>query len=100
MRASEQSEYAVTYALKHRGIKCKAMGRLKKPWDIETSNGLRIEVKDSDLHRGMWVVNLEAGQDRKADFLVIALRGLTGLRGTAQRLFVVLKTPIKKTCWH
>jgi hypothetical protein len=62
------------------------------PWDIETAGGLRIECKDSILHRGLWAVNTAnvSHKRRKAQWYVFCLRGLEGHRGIAQRLFVVL----------
>jgi hypothetical protein len=103
--AWRQSEYTVTYALRHRGISCKNVGRLNLPWDIITAGGLKIGVKDSELHRGKWAVNRRRhGQSKRGDpdFYVICLRGLQGFKGVAQRLFVILSNKEftgKMQCW-
>jgi hypothetical protein len=89
--AFQQSEYAVRYALEYRGVTCRNVGHLRQPWDIETANGIRIDVKDSQLRNGRWTVNLRRkGSPRLADFYVVCLRGLQGQRGFANRVFVIL----------
>lgn len=86
-----RSEYAVAYALKHRGVRCRNIGAQLKSWDIETENGVRIDVKDSLLTNGRWVVNLRRRRQKKhPDFYVVALRGLNGPHGETHRAFVIL----------
>jgi hypothetical protein len=70
-------------------VKATAVGRKNFSWDVVTENGIKVEVKDSELHQGMWVVNLR-GMQHDADFIAVSLRGLTGHRGFAQRVWVVL----------
>jgi hypothetical protein len=83
-------------------VSCKNVGRLNLPWDIITAGGLRIDVKDSELHRGKLAVNRRRSKRGDPDFYVICLRGLPGFKGVAQRLFVVLNNKEftgKMQCW-
>jgi hypothetical protein len=100
--AWRQSEISCAYALRHRGVRCKNVGHLNLPWDIVTRGGVRIDVKDSELHGGQWVVNLRRRGDKRkveADFYVVALRGLEGIRGVTFRLYVILPArPLRKKC--
>ena len=88
-----QSEYTVAYALRHRGVKCKNVGHYRRSWDIETQNGLRIDVKDSGLRNNRWTINLRRRGRKKhgtPDFYIVCLRGLIGPNGPTHRAFVVL----------
>lgn len=92
--AWQQAEYSTGYALRHRGLKCRNVGHLYLPWDVETHSGIKIDVKDSELHRGLWTVNLRRHRrtrgNSKPDFYVVSLRGLRGFNGVTHRLWVVL----------
>ena len=93
--AWQQAEISTAYALRHRGVKCRNVGHKYLPWDVETRSGIRIEVKDSELHRGLWAINLQRWRRKsvgvgKPDFYVIALRGITGFHGVTTRLWVIL----------
>ena len=89
----QQSEYTVSYSLRHRGVKCRNVGHLRKAWDIETQSGLRIDVKDSELRNGRWTINFRRRGCKKhgtADFFIVCLRGLASLNNGNRRAFVVL----------
>lgn len=96
--AWQQAEVSTAYALRHRGVRCRNVGHLYRPWDVETRGGIRVEVKDSMLHRGLWAVNLQRHErknvkqssDAHSDFYVIALRGILGFKGVTHRLWIVL----------
>ena len=75
-----QAEFSTAYALRHRGVGCRNVGHKFLPWDVETHSGIKVEVKDSELHRGCWVVNLRRRHRKtrskgKPDFIVVSLRG-------------------------
>jgi hypothetical protein len=110
--AFRRSEYQVANQIRlHCKTKCRAVGGVKRtaadgtnrgtlPYDVLTTNGLRIEVKDAIRNkRGEWTFNFARHgklDESEVDFYVLCLRGLS----KHYRVFVVIPAPMKVNSKH
>jgi len=104
-----RAERTVAQQLRLKGVPCKLVARENRGWDIETSAGLRIEVKAGRLMRqkkkghlirsSFWAVSIARPHGREhrlredgVSFYVIRLLGNSDLR----KVYLVLPAPVKK----
>jgi hypothetical protein len=98
----KRTEGLVAVMLRRKGVKCRRIGKVRSPFDIETANSIAIEVKSASykLKRKSWVVSISRYgklNEGPVHYYVIALDlGRVFHRAKHKRIYLIVPSPIRR----